>query len=220
MKPILVLCWFWWTGMCPLLGQDYLKEAPIWVMGTENNFLAVYGYCGEKLSNGVIGGEIQKDSSVFLSGFQVRNREEILFGESELSIYRLSKNKDSLYVDLIMVLPVGKDMTWQYVPVIRYVIGMQDQDWRVSKPQSILDVSQLTKLDFLKMKKDLGWDQLKPEIMFPRNLSYDEDRLSNAFLICLKYFPAYNAEYLKLDRGDGAMAEIFQEYAEILKKLE
>ena len=56
--------------------------------------------------------------------------------------------------------------------------------------------------------------------MFKRDPYYPELRLAHAFLICLRYFPQYNAEYGKLERVDGAaIREIYNEYEKILKEL-
>ena len=156
MKALLVFCSFW-LGITSLgwgqLYKDLQKEAPIWETGQGENKLAVYGYQGEELENGAVRGKIQKDSSVFLCGFCVITDGKLLFEASEASLYRLKISPNCLYIDRIMNLPVGTDMTWQYVPVVRYVISNTGEKWTVNKPRCVLDMKNLTPENFRTMKK-------------------------------------------------------------------
>lgn len=223
MKVILVFCCLWWGMNGQVLGQlseEFNGQLPLLLAGKGENRLAVYGYRGSRLDNGATRGEIQEDSSVFLSGFIVKHQEELLFEDSEYQIYRLKINQDSLYADLMMNMPVGKNRSWQYVPVIRYVIYSAEGQGKVSKPRKVLNMEKLSRADFVKIEKDLGWNHREAEVMFPQNQAYPEYRITNAFLYCMKYFPNYNTEFFKLNRGDGALAETFNVYAEILKALE
>jgi len=185
--------------------------------------LIVCGYKGVELDNGFVSGVLQKDSSIYLSGFNVfscLNRPNSIISFGELHEYKLKKYKNYFTIDLMMNLPVDEELKFKYTSLSRYIISQNNGSWLVEKPYLVLDFTSLNDNDFFKIKKDLGWDKLYPEFMFARNERYAENRLMYAFIVALKYFPRYNQDFNNLGKMDGYILELHDEFMRILKEIE
>ena len=204
---------------CPDNGFSSSKDKPIIEIGNENNKLIVCGYSNVDLDNGYKSGILQKDSSIYLCGFEVflyKDTVHPLIRFGEIKIFKLKEYKDYLTLDLMMNLPIVKDLNYKNTSLIRYKISKHKSTWAIEKPIIILDFSALTENDFFKIKKDLGWDKLYPEQMFKRDVNYEENKIVYAFILCLKEFPKYNQEFNNMGKYDGYLAEIHNEFEKIL----
>jgi len=211
------------TCNCPDFEFSSSENLPIIKIRSGQSQLIVCGYSNDDLDCGYVSGVIQKDSSVYLSGFNVYSCSDkltsiISFGES--NAYKLRPYKNYLIIDLIFNLPVGKDLSYKYTSLIRYRISEQQDKWIISKPKVVLDFGALTDVDFFKIKKDLGWDKMYPEFMFPRNEAYDENKIMYAFVVALKNYPKYNQDFTNLGNFNGYLAELHNELKQILIEIE
>jgi hypothetical protein len=211
------------TCNCPDFEFSSSKNLPIIKIRSGQSQLIVCGYSNVDLDCGYISGVLQKDSSIYLSGFNVFSCTDkptsiIYFGE--LNAYKLRPYKNYLTIDLITNLPVGKDLSYKYASLIRFQISKQQDKWIISKPQVVLDYSALSDNDFFKIKKDLGWDKLYPELIFPRDEAYEENKIMYAFIVALKNYPKYNQNFVNLGNFDGYLAELHDELKQILIDIE
>jgi hypothetical protein len=221
----LIIALIWISGQsqvceCPDYEFSSSEDYPIIKI---NSSLIVCGYSGVELDNGFVSGVIQKDSSIYLSGFNVFTcldwpNSIISFGE--LNEYKLKEYKDYLAIDLMMNLPVDKELNYKYTPLIRYKVSLKNGNWVIEKPYLLLDFSALDDNDFFKIKKDLGWDKLYPEFIFARDENYAENRLMYAFIVALKHFPKYNQDFGNLGNIDGYLLELHDEMMHVLKEIE
>ena len=209
---------------CQCLDYEFSssKEKSIIEIGSGNNKLIVCGYSNIDLDNGFRSGILQKDSSIYLSGFNLftctdSTRPLISFGETQ--IFKLKRYFDYLTLDLMMNLPIDKGLVYKNTSLIRYIISKQNGKWTIGKPILVLDFSALTDNDFFKIKKDLGWDKLYPEFMFKRDENYQENRIMYAFIVSLKEYPKYNQDFKNLGKFDGYLVELHNECERILKDL-
>jgi hypothetical protein len=199
------------------------KESPIFEFGENNNKLIICGYSNVNLDNGFKSGVKQSDSSIYLCGFNVfscSDSVQPLLSFGELKEFKLSLIDNSPSLDLIMNLPVDKELNFIYSPVIRISVSLEKGKWVAKKPIIILNFSKLTEYDFFMIKKDLGWDNLYPEFMFKRDESYAERRILNAFVLALRYFPKYNQDFNNMKELDGALLELHDELSDILSDLD
>ena len=225
---IIIISIAWLSGYsqscsCPDFEFSSSENLPIINIKSGQSQLIVCGYSNVDLDCGFISGVFQKDSSVYLSGFNVFSCTDkptsiIYFGE--LNAYKLRPYKNYLIIDLILNLPIGKDLSYEYTSLIRYRISKQQDKWILSKPQVVLDYSALTDFDFFKIKKDLGWDKMYPEFMFPRNEAYEENKIMYAFIVALKNYPKYNQDFTNLGNFDGYLVELHNELKQILIEIE
>lgn len=209
---------------CKCLDYEFSssKDKTIIEIGSANNKLIVCGYCNINLDNGFKSGVLQKDSSIFMSGFNIFTctdsiRPLISFGE--VQIFKLKQHKDYLTLDLMMNLPIDKGLNYKNAPLIRYKITKQKGKWTIGKPIRVLDFSALTDKDFFKIKKDLGWNKLYPEHLFERDEDYQENKIMYAFIVSLREFPKYNQDFKNLGTFDGYLAELHDRLERILMEL-
>jgi hypothetical protein len=223
----IIICLIWISGQsqecrCPDYEFSESRNRPVIKINNLKNQLIVCGY-DIYLDNGAMAGVQQKDSSIYLSGFNVftcLDQPISIVSFGELNEYKLRAYKDYLTIDLMMNLPVDRELNYKYAPLIRYKVTFEDGKWVLEKPYLILDFSALDDNDFFKIRKDLGWDKLYPEFMFARNESYAENRLMYAFIVTLKYFPRYNQDFNNLGKMDGYILELHDEFMRILKEIE
>jgi hypothetical protein len=209
---------------CKCLDYEFSssKDKPVIEIGTGNNQLIVCGYSNVDLGNGLKSGFLQKDSSIYMSGFNAFTctdsiRPLISFGE--VKIFKIKRYNDYLTLDLMMNLPVDKGLNYKNTPLLRYKISKPKGKWTIGKPIRVLDLSALTSNDFFKIKKDLGWDKLYPEQIFKRDENYQENKIMYAFIVTLKDFPKYNQKFKDLGTFDGYLAELHNEFERILTEL-
>ena len=221
---LIILIITWLSGYsqncsCPDFEFSSSENPPIITIKNGKSQLIVCGYTGVELDCGFKSGALQKDSTIYLSGFNVFSCIDTpisIMSFGEVNNYKLRMYKNYLTIDLIMYLPVGRNLTYKYTSLIRYRISNKQDKWVISKPFTVLDYNALTDNDFFKIKKDLGWDKLYPEFIFPRNDKYEENKIMYAFIVALKNYPKYNQEFTNLGKFDGYLAELHNELKQIL----
>lgn len=207
---------------CPDYEFSSSKDQPIIKISCGNNDLIVCGYHGVNLASGRKSGVFQKDSSVYLSGFNIFTCIDNfvpLASYGEINEYKLKSYRDHLTLDLMMNIPVDKELKYKNSSLIRYEIICHKNKWIINKPYIVLDFNSLTEDDFFKIKKDLGWDNLYPEFMFERNEEYPENRIMYAFVVALKFYPNYNQDFYNLGKFDGYLSELHEKLNGILQEL-
>jgi hypothetical protein len=224
---IIIFISAWLSGLsqnCRCIDHEFSssKEKPIIEYDNGREKLIICAYSNVMLDIGFKSGIIQKDSSIYLCGFNVFTcsdsvRPLLSFGETRE--FKLLSINNSPSLDLMMNLPVDTGLNVMYSPVIRYNISFVEGKWVVKKPVIVLNFSKLTDYDFFMIKKDLGWDKLYPEFMFKRDEYYPETRILNAFVLALKYYPKYNQDFFNLKELDGSLSELHFELSGILKEI-